>query len=299
MKLLLFNSYLGKGLYGLQTEQLCSFLAIFLASASLFFIFILYIRRIAISTRDSKTNNLKFKYQYLIYEALVESETENGATAQKLIVEKLKKEVAKTKLHKQVLIDLIIDLKKNFLGDSEKQFLQLYKDLHLSQYSFEKLESHRWDVQAKGIRELTEMNHTDFDTQLAITKMRNARNHTVAQEAQIASVRMEERPLSFLHDLKSPLTEWQQINLHHLLLKTNRKFIPDFTLWLSSSNESVVLFALKMIADFEQKQSEPKVLQCLSHQSMLIREEATQTLLKIKSKTSEMHVSAEAVNTDN
>lgn len=296
MKLLLFTSYFGNALYDLQAEQLYSFLATFFASASLLFIFILYTRRI-ISTRDHRIDNLKFKYQYLIYEALVESRTENGANAQTLIVEKLKKEVAKTKLHKQVLIDLIIDLKKNFLGDAEKQFVRLYQDLHLFQYSFEKLKSSRWDVQAKGIRELTEMNPEDFDTQLAITKMRDARNHSVAEEAQIASIRLEKHPLSFLHDLEKPLTEWQQINLHHLLLKINKK--PDFTQWLSSSNESVVLFALKMIADFEQKQSEFKVSQCLSHQSIRIREEALRTLLKLKPNTSELGVSAEIVNTDN
>lgn len=296
MKLFLFVSDLAKGPYCLLTEPLsdlqqydlktifCLLLAALLASVGLLFILILYIRRIVISARDNKINKLKFKYQYLIYEALVESQRENGVTAQQFIVEKLKKEISKAKLHKQVLIDLIIDLKKNFSGDSEQQFVQLYQSLHLSQYSLKKLDNRRWDVQAKGIRELTEMDHDRFATQLAITSLRYARNPTVAQEAQIASVRMEKNPLFFLADLESPLTEWQQINLHHLLLKVNRKFIPNFRLWLSSPNESVVLFALRMIADFEQKQAEPKVIQCLFHQSVHIREEAIQTLIKLEAK---------------
>ncbi len=108
--------------------------AALLTVISLIMILILYIRRIKINARDKKIQSLHFSYQYLIYEALVESQAAHNK-AQQLIVEKLKKEVYKTKLHRQTLADLIINLKRNFSGDAEKQFVQLYHLLNLSQYS--------------------------------------------------------------------------------------------------------------------------------------------------------------------
>lgn len=296
MNLSVYTSLFAKGSYSLQVEQLFPLqqldvrvvyyllIASLLASITLLLIFILYIRRIAISARDTRADNLKFKYQYLIYEALVESQAENGANAQQLIVEKLKKEVAKGKLHKQILVDLVIDLKKNFSGDSEKQLVQLYQSLHLFEYSLQKLDSRRWDVQAKGIRELMEMDYAPLDTQLIVDKLRFASNVTVAQEAQIALIKLEKHPLAFLNDLENPLTDWQQISIHHLLSKIDRKFIPDFTTCLSSTNESVVKFVLRMIAEFDQKQAEFKVMECLYHPSIAIKEEAILTLIKLEAK---------------
>lgn len=263
--------------------------AVLLAMLGLLFITILYARRILISRKDKKIKDLKFRYQYLIYEALIESQAGNGTTNQ-LIIEKLKKDVRQTSLHKQVLVDLIIDLKKNFSGESEKQFIQLYHALNLSRFSLAKLEAKRWDIQAKGIRELTEMSPDHYETQLAITGLRSAKSRAVAQEAQLASVRMEKNPLSFLRDLQHPLTEWQQIHLHNSLLKTDRKFLPDFTQWLSSANEGVVLFALKMIADFEQQKAEEQVVQCLQHDYISVREEAIRTLIRFRASHTLPHI---------
>ncbi len=259
-------------------------LAISLALASFLFILILYIRRTIINARNKKIDYLKFRFQYLIYDAMVESQTDKEDTVERLMIEKLKKEVLKTKLHKQVLADLIIDLKQNFSGEAEQQFIQLYQALGLSDFSFKKLHTSRWDAQAKGIRELAEMDYEYYKTQVAIMGLRYVKNKTVAQEAQIASVRIEKKPLLFLYDLQKPLNEWEQINLHHFLLKLDRKFIPDFTQWLSSENESVVQFALKMIADFEQKQAEPSVIDCLEHPSVSVKEEAIRSLLKLEVK---------------
>lgn len=257
--------------------------AILLAMLGFLFITILYTRRILISKKDKKIKDLKFRYQYLIYEALIESQAGNGTTNQ-LMIEKLKKDVRQTRLHKQVLVDLMIDLKKNFSGESEKQFMQLYHALNLFRFSLAKLEAVRWDIQAKGIQELTEMSPDHYETQLAITGLRSAKSHAVAQEAQLASVRMEKSPLSFLRNLQYPLTEWQQIHLHHSLLKTDRDLLPDFTQWLSSANESVVLFALKMIADFKQQKAEEQVAQCLQHDCTSVREEAIRTLIRVRAR---------------
>lgn len=255
-----------------------------LAGISLLLVCILYIRRSVITIRDNKVSKLKFRYQYLIYDALVESQTEQSLTAQDIIVNKLKKEISQGSLHKQVLIDLIIDLKKNFTGDSEKQFTQLYHALSLPKYSLNKLNHYRWDVQAKGIKELTEINYNSLRTQLAINNLTLAKNDAVSHEAQVASVRLRKAPLQFLQNLQAPLTEWQQINLHNILLKLEKRFVPDFTKWLSSPNTSVVIFSLRMIADFEQKKAAPDVVSSLLHKLPEVREETVKTLIQLNAR---------------
>lgn len=251
------------------------------ACISLLLVCILYIRRSIVALRDNKIKKLKFRYQYLIYDALVESQTERGLMAQDIIIHKLKKEISQSNLHKQVLIDLIIDLKKNFTGDSEKQFTQLYYALNLPEYSLKKLSHHRWDVQAKGIKELTEINYNSSTTQLAIGNLASTKNDAVSQEVRLASIRLREDPLQFLHNLQTPLTEWQQINLHHTLLKLEKGFVPDFTKWLPSSNISIAIFSLRMIADFEQKNAAPDVAPFLLHKLPEVREEAIKTLIQL------------------
>ncbi len=256
-------------------------LASILACISLLLICILYIRRSMMTIRGNKVDQLKFRYQYLIYDALVESQTEQGLIAQDLIIDKLKKEIAKGNLQKQVLIDLIIDLKKNFTGDSEKQFMHLYYALNLPAYSLKKLNHYSWDVQAKGIKELTEIKYACPEVQLAIANLVYSKKDIVSQEARIASIRLRKDPLQFLQNLQTPLTEWQQINLHHMLMKFEKNLMPDFTRWLSSSNTSVVVFSLRMIADFEQTHTAQYLLPTLLHKDPEVREETIKTLIQL------------------
>ena len=62
----------------------------------------------------------------------------------------------------------------------------------------------------------------------------------------------------FLSHLKRPFSLWEQITLHDLIIQHNIP-VPSFKKWLISPNDTVVIFALRMIREFKQTEAEEDV----------------------------------------
>jgi hypothetical protein len=91
-------------------------------------------------------------------------------------------------------------------------------------------------------------------------------------EAQIALVRLnDDNPFEFLFHLTNPFSLWEQITLHDLIIQHNIP-VPSFEKWLLSPNSTVVMFALRMIREFKQTESEDKVRETLLHPDPLVRQ---------------------------
>jgi len=56
----------------------------------------------------------------------------------------------------------------------------------------------------------------------------------------------------------------EQITLHDLIMQHEIP-VPEFQKWLSSDNATVVMFALRMIREFKQKDAEPEIRKVLLH----------------------------------
>jgi HEAT repeat protein len=109
------------------------------------------------------------------------------------------------------------------------------------------------------------------DANGAIYEALNSQNEILRMEAQIALVRLsDDNPFEFLHHLQRPFSLWEQITLHDLLVHHEMK-VPDFRQWLGSPNETVVMFALRMIREFKQVDTEPDVVNALSHHDYRVR----------------------------
>jgi HEAT repeat protein len=90
-------------------------------------------------------------------------------------------------------------------------------------------------------------------------------------EAQIALVRLnDDNPFEFLSHLTSHFSLWEQITLHELIIHHNIP-LPSFQKLLTSPNPTVVTFALRMIREFKQKESEANVLETLFHTDPSVR----------------------------
>jgi HEAT repeat protein len=90
-------------------------------------------------------------------------------------------------------------------------------------------------------------------------------------EAQIALVRLsDEDPFGFLFQLTRPFSLWEQITLHELIIQHDIP-VPEFKKYLKASNPSVVMFALRMIREFKQKDAEDAVRDALEHASPEVR----------------------------
>lgn len=250
--------------------------------AILLFLSVIYLRRNMRLDRSQKIKDYQFKYQLLIYEAIIESQEISASESISMITDKFRNHGLKSQLSKQALIHLMINLKKSFSGQFERQIDLLYRELALYEVSLKKVKKGKWSRQAQGIRELAAMNYQE--AWLEIAKLRHSRNKVLAQEAQMASIKLAEgKPLYFLDNYTKPISLWQQINFYHYLLKINKSSLPDFQRWLSSENESVVIFSLKMIRVFHQVEAAPAVASLLKHSSFQVKLQAIQTLTKLES----------------
>jgi hypothetical protein len=197
--------------------------------------------------------------QYLLekYQGLIVNYLFGDTTAEQF------RPIASDIYRRGVLIDQIIDVSVNLKGDAGAKLNHLYRVLNLDKDSIRRAHSRRWHLKIKGFRELAFMNIKDANP--VIYKALNSKNEILRMEAQIALVRLsDDDPFTFLSHLKRPFSLWEQITLHDLMIQHELP-VPDFQKWLISANPTVVMFALRMIREFKQKDSEPEVRKALLH----------------------------------
>jgi hypothetical protein len=177
--------------------------------------------------------------------------------------------IASDEFGRQVLVDQMIDVSVNLKGDAEEKLQKLYIQLELDRDSVRKATSNQWHKKIKGFRELAFMNIRDAND--AIYEALNSHNEILRMEAQIALVRLsDDNPFEFLHHLERPFSLWEQITLHELLVQ-HEMTVPDFRQWLGSPNETIVMFALRMVREFRQVEAEPDVVNALRHHDSRVR----------------------------
>jgi HEAT repeat protein len=205
-------------------------------------------------------------HQYLLekYQGLIIDYLFGNASPEEFSV------IASNTYRRQVLIDQMIDVSVNLKGDEGKKLLSLYKYLKLDKDSIARAYDFRWHKKIKGFRELAFMNIKDANDE--IYKALNSKNDILRMEAQIAMVRLSERePFEFLSHLRSPFSLWEQITLHELILQHNIP-VPSFQKWLTSPNPTVVMFCLRMIREFKQKEAEDSIRETLSHPDIQVKQ---------------------------
>jgi HEAT repeat protein len=204
-------------------------------------------------------------YQYLLesYQGLIIEYLYGEADAGKF------RQIASNRYRRQVLIDQMKDVAVNLKGESWERLRELYLELGLDADSIRKAYSGHWHIRIKGFRELAFMNITDANDE--IFKALNSGNEILRMEAQIALVRLSDYdPFEFLDHLRQPFSLWEQISLHELIIQHSLE-VPLFSKWLSSDNDTVVMFALRMIREFKQYETEEDVLKVMSHDSHDVR----------------------------
>ena|GEM_PF-3391436 len=179
--------------------------------------------------------------------------------------------------HREVLIEQIIELHKNLSGATSKVLRDLYLELGFDQDAIRRLKKYDWSVKAKAVRELAQMGISEAEP--AIAELLNHSSSVLTLEVQIALLKLiREHPFSFLNDTEVEITNWQQVSMLAMISHSPHFKIPDFSQWLSSENDSVVLFVIKMINYYNQLEAADKMIALLSHPSDKIRAELIRTL---------------------
>jgi len=218
-------------------------------------------------TRMEKEEDLK---QYLAetYQGMIIDYLFTGSSPDRF------RSIASDTYRRQALIDQMIDVSVNLKGDAEEKLCGLYIYLGLDRDSINRANDYRWHKKIKGFRELAFMNIKDAND--SIYKALNSKNDILRMEAQIALVRLSnEDPFDFLFQLVRPFSLWEQITLHELIIQHDLP-VPEFKRFLKASNPTVVMFALRMIKEFRQKDAEEDLRDTLEHPSPDVRRLAVQ-----------------------
>ena len=181
---------------------------------------------------------------------------------------------------RQLLIDELIRAKKALTGTAAINLVALFNQLHLDQLSLQKLKSRKWHLKARGIQELAMMEQKL--RVVRIYRLTNAHHDLVRMEAQSAIVQLYGfEGLRFLDIIDRPLSEWQQIKLLRLLARAPGILPDKVGKWLASANDSVRIFALKLVAEHHQQELHDQVINCLYHDSPQVRLQAIRCLREI------------------
>lgn len=191
------------------------------------------------------------------------------SSEQLLIIDELKK-YATDSFKRKIIISTLLKLRNEISGEMGESIDKLFIKLGFLRYSLAKLRNKKWDVIAIGIRELTQ-----FKIKAVHTIIMNNINHPkreVRKEMQLYLVHLYDfKGLEFLNVLESPLSEWDHIQLLEILQLNNDTHIVDIKPWLKSSNDSVVIFSLKLAKIYNQFEAKEELIELLNHESEDVR----------------------------
>ena len=226
----------------------------------------LYLRRWQMNIKEKRKAALRFRYQYFIYDAIAGKQKDKEFSSVEMIVNRFKREELNTTTKKQIMIDLLIELKQSFSGESARQFAHLYTGLGLHNHSIKLLSSTNHINRIKGMREMSELDYHCSALEKAIAKWQNSEDQLLANEARLAALRSNSSlKFGFLKDNSQPVDEWLYLQIHRQLTLTPSDKRPLLAQWLKGNNPHAIRFILSMIRDLEQYQSVIEVIPLLYH----------------------------------
>jgi hypothetical protein len=228
-------------------------------------------------------------FETLISKAMLD---EGGAGSEDFIIPANVARHIKNSIKRQYAIDALVKAKKSLRGKAGDNVVKLYLQLGFRAHSVRKFKSGTWYTKAKGIHELYMMDQYDMLT--SIYKHTNSVHEHVRMEAQTAIVHFSGFDgLRFLDVISTPVSDWQQVKLLEQLRAMTPKELVSINAWLISSNDTVVIFALKLAEVYQQFQAHINTVQCLSHRNEKIRMQAVKTLVRIADESTTAKLTAQ------
>ncbi len=261
----------------INMDLLWDLTALFAALCALYFGVIFFFRskfsRSSKKVRKRKKELAPMVSEFLFFDENAPKEEQANYVNLKIEI----RELLTDKFSRRVLIDILMDLRKDLSGETLKKLFELYQSLGLHQDSYTKLKSWWWQTISKGILELTQMHVAE--SYGFVTKFINTRRATVRKQAEIAIVTLKSEGISyFLDTTKYRISEWQQLKILEVL-KSKKDFLPpSFQHWLISKNKDVVLFALRLMKHYNQTDGNQALIELLKHRNSEIKHAAVECI---------------------
>jgi hypothetical protein len=242
-----------------------------LAACLLLFIlsYLLFFKR-----KSRKNQRLADHFFTLVGEiSLCESHAELEQVFAQSYVQDMQRTGLRKKRRRAFMNRALVQFHKSVNGVAADNIKWLYEKLAFKADSLKQLSSHRWHKRAAAIQELAEMGQQDCITK--IYRYTNHSNYYIRSEAQVAVVKLTGlEGLRFLNVISQPITQWQQLCLLQQLPPYATIKEDKLRTWLSSSNETVVELALKLVKAYSIFEAHDSLIHCLKHSSVAIRTEA-------------------------
>jgi HEAT repeat protein len=235
----------------------------------------------AIKNRNEKRRSiLRSNFQEILNQIIFQesfSKPDEVIPSFEFRVDELRSHLGQSKFAKQVLIDQLLELKKNLTGISAEALVATYRKLDLHLFSVAKFKGLQWKRKGQALRELAEINYQEAI--VPITRLLKSNRRTLREESAVALMRLRsEEPLSFLHSYSGAISPWMEINIHHHLLALDHRKIPQFSQWFDNPNVSVSLLCIKMAQLFRQASSLPALVSVLRNPNQEVAGQAAEAL---------------------
>jgi hypothetical protein len=177
----------------------------------------------------------------------------DGATLQDFQNDPLFKRNWRRKLYKRQFLKELIKLHRLYGGEIALNIRKCYTDFRLIQLSYSKIRSRRWEIKCAGIQELGEMEIKKAVP--IILEYTRSNNDTLKMVALIEVIHLSGlKGLTLLENYTEPLNDWIQLNLLESIKEANISEVPDFGYLLKSTNDTIVVFGLRLVTLFHQSQ---------------------------------------------
>ncbi len=186
-----------------------------------------------------------------------EEKFENESEDYKQLVRGIKGKLRR-RLRRRVFAKVILLYHRDFKGIPERRLEKLYRDLNMPKQAFNDLRTGSWYEKAFIFTELGQMGISEGLP--TVLRYANHYNTVLREEAQFAAVRMGGAVnISFMVNLKIPISGWQQTRIMQELDRVDLSEIPSFLYLLDAKSPSVVAFGLKLLAKYRQIEDPEKI----------------------------------------
>ena len=277
-----FNSFVS----GLGLPDLATF--IFAGLIIILCLFIIIYQR-QLRNREANTGRWDFIADHMIRSAIffeadepVEPDKvfEQIISTQKFTVPGRLQKLLKNSHFRKLLSGKLVAAKRNMTGGASDNLTQLYKQLDLDKRAIEMLDSSSWYLKALALQQLGIMGLQEYEEK--IFGYVNHKRGLIRVEAQNAILKFQGfGGLRFLDTASYPITEWQQIKLLDELSQLPNEHFTGIDVWLSSTNDTVILFALKLVKTYHRFELYDQVKECLNHTNPEVRRQAIGVLKEL------------------
>jgi hypothetical protein len=181
---------------------------------------------------------------------------------------------------KDLLIQNILDLVRNFKGGNNEKFLSVFFKLGLQDYTKNLIKSPFWFVKTKAIFFWREIRYVKGKK--TILKFTDHKNPNLRSAALIAYISLQEKePLKILESYSYNISHVEGLNILDIIQRRKINKPENLSSWLYFKEDSRIIFALKLVAYYNDLGSGDIVIELLNSDNYKVRNEAIKTIREL------------------